>query len=128
MSETNVAEQKAALEREREKLMAARALIIDETHWICGTLAGDSNYVEVPPLDPAAVCWCLQGALMKAYDSEVTEVLPAWRRVVAVAEAEYGEDPTVVNDRHGHAAVIKLLDHAIAEADSELAATEIENG
>lgn len=47
---------------EIEKLIAARALIEDPSHWCQGSGALNASGESVPTRSAEAVCWCAQGA------------------------------------------------------------------
>lgn len=46
--------------------MKVSYILSDESKWTKNTLARNSSGLAVPPLDENAVCWCLQGAIIKS--------------------------------------------------------------
>lgn len=58
------------------------------------------------------MCWCVHGAVC-AEQSDLSEAPYQFLR--AVAKELFGTNPVMVNDDLGHAAVLKLLDTAIAK-------------
>lgn len=47
--------------------MTVQMLLRDETCWTRGAFARDRRAQEVPPQDPAAVRWCVIGAIRHCY-------------------------------------------------------------
>lgn len=48
-------------------------ILTDESKWTKHCLARDKDKAGVPPLDKRAVCWCLQGALIKSCQIKDTD-------------------------------------------------------
>lgn len=102
---------------ERETFLKVRNLLSDERRWTRDFSARDLDERSVHPRDPSAVCWCLQGAVLKASPPPRTV---GWYRIQRIASETYKLNPVQVNDRIGHAAVLKLLDLTIEEVNREL--------
>lgn len=47
-------------------LTRARELIADPEHWTKHTLARNPDGKPISPFNPAATCWCAEGALVRA--------------------------------------------------------------
>jgi hypothetical protein len=95
------------VEAYRRDLLATRDLIADEDHWTHHTLARTASGKSCDPYDPKASAWCLVGAFAR--------VAGGARNPESVLMELLGENPAFVNDAHGHAAVLALLDRAIRE-------------
>lgn len=103
-------------------LDAVRTLIMDPVHWTRHALARDAKGRPCLPNDERATAWDLVGAYLRVCLTSATATDPLWRtastvglRVMrAVAEPETLE---TVNDLHGHAAVLEVVDEALAELD-----------
>jgi hypothetical protein len=96
-------------------LERARALIADERHWCSGDFARDARGLAVGPTERNAVQRCAMGALVAAAH-EITsnpdlahELAATSMRPLVGATAL-----THINDAEGHAAVLQLIDLAIA--------------
>ena len=99
------------------KLREARALIEDPERWTTREYARDAEGGALDDgAEPAAVCWCAVGALDRV-TGEPVDLLhdPAYRLLAKVASYEV----TRTNDRHGHAAVLRMYDRAIELAEAE---------
>lgn len=103
-----------------EDLKAVRELLSEESRWTTAAAARDVSGKPVYPLSPAAVKWCVLGALQKVIGlSSATQPTSRW---VLGCEAlqEVGIE---------HAEVIALLDKAIRkEALNALAVADEELG
>jgi hypothetical protein len=120
----------------KELLIEIRALIGDIKHWTRHNQAVDSLGISVSPLDPSAYRWCILGAMRK-----ITEANMGYSKIMRALEKatiELYDDGNRrmfnfvrLNDGWGldlakatedearpiaHAAIIKVLDHAIANA------------
>lgn len=99
-------------------LRAARARIEDPKNWTTKAFAKDAKGNAVFGDSDKAVCWCALGAV----DAEI-------RGVIKIDPAKYlfdvcgrlfdVDEVSIVNDRFGHRAVLKLFDAAIAAAEAE---------
>ncbi len=87
-------------------LQATSDLITDPKHFTMGARARDENGISCMPESTRAVRWCTVGA---------------WDRVTGYRHGENhhtlsaacGCNPTSINDRYGHYAVLAMLDQAI---------------
>jgi hypothetical protein len=96
-------------------LESARALIADERHWCPGDLARDACGSPVSPTDGRAVQRCALGALVAAAHGLTGDSALAHRLATTAMRPLVGATAlTHVNDAEGHAAVLELLDLAIA--------------
>lgn len=102
---------------------AARALIAHPDRWTIGSYARTATGTKCTPDDPLAARWCALGArnlASEGADHEVSDAVEsALRR--AARELRDGGGPAIVNDRQGHAAVLKMWDRAIALLEQEAA-------
>lgn len=124
---TTVANEKAVVDVLRD----ARMLLAAESHWVQGALAMDESGRPVNPLAEAAVCWCLEGAIMRA-DADLdfphagpALAGPAFGAVMAaiggdVISGRHRRSPAQFNDAAGrtHADILRVLDAAIATAEA----------
>ncbi len=101
----------------KEILIAAKALISDPAHWTQGEYSRNTDGRRTAHHDPAAVCWCAMGAIIRVLPLReysravgVTETLAAWG-----AGGNSAADLVGFNDGHTHAEVLALFDKAIAE-------------
>jgi hypothetical protein len=115
-----------AYEKSMEVLMArplklqiiekAKELIQDERHWCRYYLAIDDDGLAADPTSEQAVKYCALGALLAAaYQLTNNET---WARELArnALRPLCGSDTLVLlNDQHGHAAVLALFEEAIAK-------------
>jgi hypothetical protein len=103
---------------------AARALIAHPDRWTTRSYARTAIGTKCAPDDPLAARWCALGArhlASEAVDPEVSDAVEsALRRAAHELWADGG--PATVNDRHGHAAVLKMWDRAIELLEREAAA------
>ena len=95
-------------------LINTKALIEDESHWCQYTFARASDGAKVP-LSQTAAKFCVSGALSLAERIQL-DYSQANRASYFLNRAAYDMfelDPVQVNDRRGHAAVMRMLDYAI---------------
>ncbi len=96
-----------------EALTAARVLITDPSRWTQGMLARDKHGFACQPDDPAACCWCADGALQMVTGGDKTEAYNEAFAALADVCPEGVISIVCVNDGRGHQAVLELLDTAI---------------
>jgi hypothetical protein len=96
-------------------LRQARALISDPARWCRAAAARDHHLAPTFPTDPQARRWCVQGAVRRIAEDELPVFQPALRYLAQFAP---NGEVTLVNDRDGHAAILALLDAAIAWLES----------
>jgi hypothetical protein len=103
-------------------LKDARARIADPAQWTTGGLARTNTGTLCSVDDPAAVCFCAMGALLRAC-SLAGENEAGNRGLWAVAEDVLdrvsGGYYVYINETRGHQAVLDLYDRAIALAEKE---------
>ena len=93
----------------------ARSLIEEKEHWCRGTLAVDARGNHVCPTDSRAKRRCALGAIVAAAYEFTNDPGQAYDLAVSVVRSFRGTSTLVnVNDVRGHAAVLALLDEAIA--------------
>ena len=93
----------------------ARSLIEKEEHWLRGTLAMDARGNVVCPTDPAARRRCVLGAVIAAAREFTNDSKQAYDLAITIVRSFRGTTTLVnVNDVRGHAAVLAVLDEAIA--------------
>jgi hypothetical protein len=96
-------------------LERARALIADERYWCPGDLARNERGLPVGPADGDAVQRCALGALIAAAHEVTGNPALAHDLAATALRPLVGATAlTHINDAAGHAAVLKLLDRAIA--------------
>lgn len=108
-----------------EALVETKALIADPAHWTKDVHARDREGNEVYFNETNAVRWCVDGALAKvcgmSEDWRTTRLYYKANQRLAASVNELWATQftsigiTDINDMHGHPAVMKMLDHAIAE-------------
>lgn len=102
----------------KQILQRAQNLIRDPFYWCRFTAAETPGGRDVMPLDPKAVRFCAYGAVsrVRGYDMvswhEADDLLSA--SAVALDPECCGAG--VFNDRHSHADVMRMFDHAISKA------------
>ena len=98
----------------RYLLIDVRSLLENPANWTRREWARDVNGRGVEPEAPTAVCWCLEGAIVRAAKGTFGPVTDeAYRALRAAA----GSPPAVFNDWHDHSAVLGLIDQVLgAEA------------
>ncbi len=92
---------------ELEQLQATRALITAPEHFTQSAMARTRDGKPCWPLAPDAVCWCITGAWLRVGDYR--------RSSTVLTKLSDAHNPMVVNDEDGHAAVLAMLDRAIAQ-------------
>ena len=93
----------------------ARFLIEKEEHWCRGTLAVDARGNAVCPTDAAARRRCVLGAVIAAAREFTNNSKQAYDLAISIVRSFRGTTTLVnVNDVRGHAAVLAVLDEAIA--------------
>ncbi|HEX9992482.1 MAG TPA: hypothetical protein VGB14_06120 [Acidimicrobiales bacterium] len=85
-----------------------RSRIADEQRWTTDFWARSKSGAAVPPYSHDATCWCVEGAAL-------AEGLPLTPFCFAVAGRS---SLAKVNDTDGHAAVLGILDAAIARLET----------
>ncbi|WP_316196633.1 hypothetical protein [Bradyrhizobium sp. SZCCHNS3053] len=108
-----------------EILTVARALIADPDHWTKWSHARDNTGQGVPPLDPRAVCFCADGALMRAAGTVSGQAYmdASLEMVHACRDLTGSGDYVTVNDGSAryagllpHQAILASFDRAIERA------------
>jgi hypothetical protein len=96
-------------------LERARALIADERRWCRCDLARDARGFPVSPTDGSAVQRCTLGALVAAAHELTGDAALADHLAATAMRPLVGATAlTYINDAEGHAAVLQLLDLAVA--------------
>jgi hypothetical protein len=102
-------------------LERARALIANERHWCPGTFARDGRGFPVNPMDNSAEQRCALGALVAAAHELTADPDLAHQLAASAMRPVVGATSlTHINDTEGHAAVLELLDRAIATRQPNL--------
>lgn len=104
-------------------LKKARELIGDPSRWTQGLSARNANGGFVGVRSPDAICWCVGGAI-----EYVGGTCPAAFTLLDQAAVEMTNDKGIypylfVNDKMGHADVMRMLDRAIELAQEPLDAS-----
>ncbi len=95
----------------KEFLIEARALIASPAHWCAGHFGRTNKGIACTSYDPDCQMRCILGALNFV---EAPSILR--EKCDKIAERLFdGRTITDVNDTIGHAAVLRILDTAIAE-------------
>ena len=93
----------------------ARSLIEKEEYWCRGTLAMDARGNAVYPAHAAATRRCVLGAVIAAAREFTNDSKQAYDLAISIVRSFRGTTTLVnVNDVRGHAAVLTVLDEAIA--------------
>ena len=116
-----------------ETLKAARALITPPHAWARGAFGATTWHPFTPKgaattaQDPAAVCWCSLGSLIKVTgqalyaqaDGPIRALAEAIQRKVPDADALVDPSQTIAsfNDAHEHDDVLAVFDDAIAHLE-----------
>jgi hypothetical protein len=97
-------------------LRKALALIQDESRWTQEAYARDAQGRRVRPYDPAATCWCIEGAV--AISCNPAAILPPFFMVLLdkIAEELGYESVGLLNDGAHHHVVLRVLEEAIVRA------------
>jgi len=109
----------------KESLVAARALIADESKWTTDYIARKANGHFCSADDPGACKWCAQGAVLVCLGGKVGR---SYLQVVDLLDAvatdmgygdkdDQGKSPSAqLNDESSHLQVLAMFDRAIQEA------------
>jgi hypothetical protein len=93
----------------------ARTLIKEEQHWCRGMPARDADGLSVDPTYSRATQRCALGALVSAAFQLTNDHWQAYDLAMSALRPTCGTATLVrVNDMRGHAAVLALLDDALA--------------
>ncbi|MGH9552285.1 MAG: DUF6197 family protein [Terriglobales bacterium] len=93
----------------------ARALIQDEEHWCRGEMARDAEGLSVDPTSTRAIRRCALGALISAAYRLTKDHCQAYDLAINALRPSCGSSTLVqINDTRGHAAVLALIDEALA--------------
>ena len=97
-------------------LRAARELLSDPARWTKGAWAEDGAGMEVSPVSPNAVCWCVEGALMRVSGVEVVTAVGFALEALAnvVGDIAWYNDAATTQ----FSDILTALDRAIALAES----------
>ncbi len=107
-------------EEQIENLTQARALILDPDHWVQEIFARTADGERSHPLSEDACRFCAGGALLRVGNEDtllIDSMAEAIERTSTRLHPEipHGYSATVwVNDKSGHAAVIRVFDETIA--------------
>lgn len=108
-------------------LSAAKALIADEQHWTKGAMARDKDGALIAnPVNKEAVCWCSQGAIIKAYGDagfHFTDILIGIDLMETVIKSNTDFMNVIAfNDVGGrtHSEVLEMFDRTIEAAKERL--------
>jgi hypothetical protein len=95
----------------------ARQIISDPESWCRGSFARGRAGTSVSVRDPAARRYCAMGALILAAIEITGDATQANELAYSIAKAVSDSGSLVfINDHHGHGAVLKVFDEAIAAA------------
>ena len=93
----------------------AKELIQDERHWCRGYLAMDASGESADPTSGEAVRHCALGALVAAAHQLTNSRLRCYNLAINALRPLCGSNTVVLtNDHRGHAAVLALLNEAMA--------------
>jgi hypothetical protein len=95
---------------ELEQLQATRDLITDENNFTQHAMARDHEGAHCRPSSRQASCWCVTGAWLHVNEYR--------RSYVSLKKLCNGLNVYSINDEFGHAAVLAMLDRAIAKQDT----------
>lgn len=98
------------MESVKDDLIAARAVIADESRWTKAAFAEDKNGRPVNSQAPDAARWCADGALRKVAESDHSTRFMNVRD--ALARESFSGGIIGTNDK-GHGAVLRMYDRAI---------------
>lgn len=88
-------------------LVAGRVLIA--RGWTTGTRVRDAQGEPVDPKDPAAVAWCVEGAIKAVVAHPAT----FWAALVVLGDANNRVRPSWLNDNGDKASALAMFDRAI---------------
>jgi hypothetical protein len=108
-----------ALKSDSDLLRNAKSLISNPERWCQGAHSLRANGAHCLGSDPDAVAWCAGGAVWRIGSDNPAVRDEALRILTLAARETFGEDHLAVNDRLGHAAVMRMLDVAIRLADEK---------
>lgn len=101
-------------------LQAVRQKLTNPQNWTQGAMARDSDKMSVAELSPAAVCWCLLGAMIACNrqnglsSASTNDNITAGSNIISqLAFKRSHSSISVFNDTSTHAQVLSLLDEAI---------------
>lgn len=100
-----------------ETLKAIKALIEDSNRWTQKIGARNRKGMHVNAADPKAVCWCVAGAHLRVTGEYRMSESAAWQAIESASSRLFNFHAINVNDIIGHAAVMQVLDAAIADAE-----------
>lgn len=92
-----------------------RMLLNDPMQWTQGAYARDAAGITQWPLHPSAVCWCLNGALVKIAEFNI-ETLKVRDYLHSQATNSGYTCYIELNDSSTHSEILSFLDRALAEA------------
>ena len=110
-------------------LEKAKAIIEDEKNWCQHVFAMNSEGKKVLELEDDAARWCAVGSFTKAnvsykYDCNSEVEFECLKNAASEIGSDYEcNEVTYVNDRLGHAAVMKMYDLAIKIRDEKCKST-----
>ena len=114
---------RAALITAQQILTEARAMITDRDSWTVQHLARTFDDTPVDPTDHRACKFCVHGAIMRVRHNHglpgynAPEIKRTYDCLKAASIAQHGNGFTSrVNDFRGHAAILAVLDEAIARS------------
>ena len=104
-----------------EILKEARRKIYRKKNWTTFAYAKDKNGEIINSTDPCAVCWCAIGAIHSAVpDNQAYDLEFIRDYLYKAAYILYNDrSVTTVNDKLGHAAVLKVYAAAIEKAKND---------
>jgi hypothetical protein len=102
----------------RDNLLALRNLLTEEEHFAQRTYARDSQGKAIDLDNPLACKFCIYGGLALVMGTKIDPACDsdAGHLIRTVAYNLYRDSPVAVNDRQGHAAVLRVIDAAIEMA------------
>lgn len=97
---------------EREKFLAAMALVSNKDTWTQGTMARDRNENRCADSDEYACKFCSLGALFKAGNNGRTKHF-----TIDFCYKYYNHNLTVLNDSREHSTVVAIWQHYLDYCD-----------
>jgi hypothetical protein len=98
-------------EKELEQLQATRDLIADEKHFTKRAMARDGLGWPCDPSHPEASSWCVTGAWQRVTGATYHDSENSYDQLMELCD---NRSIFAINDDPGHAAVLAMLDQAIA--------------
>lgn len=97
-------------------LKDARSLIEKRSSWTHGAYAIDRKGNPIDPRHENAVCFCLQGAILRQCDLSTEQGKAIYFQAVTAVRRQLRDAKTVTgfNDSNDHKAVLALLDKAVS--------------